>query len=208
MPIFPGAVIRENVPSEVQVQILSKFELSTNQFFLYPAQFWPHKNHTLLINAIQKVIETNPTINLVFTGSNKGNLSYIENYIKERNLSNHIKIMGFVSNEELFTLYKNAISLVMPTFLGPSNMPPLEAAFLDCPVLISDLEGHRELMKTYATYFDPTNVDDLTTKLLSCINKEKSNEKFDTSGFNIENAITALEASLLKIIPIRSTWGH
>ncbi|MFC3559915.1 glycosyltransferase [Pedobacter jamesrossensis] len=45
---------------------------------------------------------------------------------------------GFVTNEELNVFYKNAISLVMPTFMGPTNMPLLEAQALGCPVICTD----------------------------------------------------------------------
>lgn len=208
MPIFPGSVINENVSMEAQYEVLHKFELVKDQFFIYPAQFWPHKNHTILIEAMQEVSNIHPKVKLILTGSNKGNISYVANYIKERNLSDHVKILGFVGNEELYTFYKNAIALVMPTFLGPSNMPPLEAAFLNCPVVISDLEGHRELMKDYATYFDPNNIADLTNKMLQCISSEEKEYVFDTTSFNINVAMSALELALLKIRKIRSTWGH
>lgn len=208
MPIFPGGVINENATTEVQNQILESFELIKNQFFIYPAQFWPHKNHRVLIEAMEEITKLHPNVKLILTGSNKGNLSYIENYIKEHNLSCHIKILGFVSNEALFTFYKNAIALVMPTYLGPSNMPPLEAAFLNCPVIISNIEGHRELMKDYATYFDPSSVDDLTSKMLQQINSPHHGKTFDTHSFNIDAAMKELETALLKIRPIRATWGH
>lgn len=208
MPIFPGSVIRENVSTATQKDILNKFGISSNQFFIYPAQFWPHKNHYILIEAMQKISKLHPNVKLILTGSEKGNLEYIKNCIREKKLNGQIKILGFVNNAELFTFYKNAIALVMPTFLGPSNMPPLEAASLNCPVVLSDLTGHRELLKDYATYFDPTNIDDLTEKMLSIINAEKSKKPFDSNEFNIDNAMAALETSLLKIRPIRLTWNY
>lgn len=208
VPMFPGAIIRENVPLQLQEELLTKFKLTKDQFFIYPAQFWPHKNHILLIEAMEKVAQIHPKIKLILTGSNKGNLSYITSCINERKLNDSIQIMGFVSNEELFTFYKNAIALVMPTYLGPSNMPPLEAANLGCPVLLSDLEGHREMMGDYATYFDPTNVEDLSSKLLASIDGQKGNNEFDNRLFSIENALSAIETALLKVKPIRSTWGH
>ncbi|MNK49713.1 Glycosyl transferases group 1 [compost metagenome] len=207
MPIFPGGIINENVPIDTQKNILTRFNISENKFFIYPAQFWAHKNHIALIDAMREIIKLHPDVKLILTGSDKGNLGYIKDCIKEKNLNKNIQIVGFVSNEELFTFYKNAIALVMPTFLGPSNMPPLEAAFLDCPVILSDLNGHRELMKDYATYFDPTDVSDLHNKMLEHINSNKT-ETFNNSYFTIKNSVIALEAALLKLKPVRFTWGH
>ena len=41
-------------------------------------------------------------------------------------------------------LYTEALALVMPTYFGPTNLPPLEAFQTGTPVLYSDLPGMRE----------------------------------------------------------------
>ena len=73
----------------------------------------------------------NTKIDAVFSGSDKGNLSYIKKLSKDLEISKNIKYLGFIDESELPILYKNAISLVMPSYFGPTNIPPLEA--LPCP---------------------------------------------------------------------------
>lgn len=206
MPIFPGEVINENITQNKQKIILKDAQLEPKKFFLYPAQFWAHKNHTLLIDAFEQVIQKHSQLNLVFTGSDKGNLEYIKSYIHQKKLDDHIKILGFVSNEQLFAYYKNAIALVMPTFLGPSNMPPLEAAFLGCPVLLSDMKGHRELLGDYGKYFDPHDVNALSQKMLNQLEQKTNNEFLYKENFNIDSALIKLENIFSKITIIRKTW--
>ncbi|MBC6112175.1 glycosyltransferase family 4 protein [Pedobacter fastidiosus] len=207
MPMFPGAIINHNVNKDEQQAILNRYGLRENEFFIYPAQFWAHKNHIILIDSLKLVLAEKPNVKLVFTGSNKGNLDYIKNYIQNENLGEHIKVLGFVSNEELYTFYKNAIALTMPTFLGPSNMPPLEAANLGCPVILSDLEGHRELMGAYASYFNPLNTEELSEKMLFQINMQKSKKDFENKDiFSVGNAMVAFETALLEIIQVRKNW--
>lgn len=206
MPIFPSTVIYEEVGTDSQIQFLDKVEITSKKFFLYPAQFWGHKNHTLLIDAFSRISYRELGIKLVFTGSDKGNLGYIKKYVSTNSIQDYVIFLGFVSNKELYTLYKNAAALVMPTYLGPSNMPPLEAANLGCPVIISDLEGHREIMGDYAEYFKTNDVDELKDKLIKVLTLPKEQPKYLLKTFNIENTIICLEKSLINIIPIRKTW--
>jgi glycosyltransferase involved in cell wall biosynthesis len=208
MPIFPGDVINQMVEEDTQKMILQQFGLVENCFFLYPAQFWAHKNHVLLIDALKIVLCQFPRIKLVLTGSNKGNLDYIKSYINNLGLQENIKILGFVSNQELYTLYKNAIALTMPTFLGPSNMPPLEAANLGCPVILSDLEGHKELMANYATYFNPLKKEELAEKMLDQINSNDKGKIFENRNtYHIDSSMLALENAFTKAIKIRKNWA-
>ena len=69
--------------------------------------------------------------------------------------------LGYVSDGELVTLYKRARALVMPTFFGPTNIPPLEAFSLGCPVAISDVRGITEQVGDAAVTFDPEDVDSI-----------------------------------------------
>ena len=51
-------------------------------------------------------------------------------------------------------LYKKALALVMPTYFGPTNLPPLEAFRSGTPVLYSDLPGMREQVGDAAILLD------------------------------------------------------
>ncbi|PWS26407.1 hypothetical protein DHW03_16635 [Pedobacter yonginense] len=208
MPMFPGNIINQHVEQSEQHLILQQYGLNKNEFFIYPAQFWAHKNHITLIDAFKLLLSKRPNLKLVLTGSDKGNLEYIKFYLNNNNLKGDVKMLGFVSNAELYTFYKNAIALTMPTFLGPSNMPPLEAANLGCPVLLSDLEGHRELMGDYPTYFDPLNAEDLAEKMWLQVNAISEQKPFPhQTKFSTASAMEALEKTFLKVLKIRKNWA-
>ena len=49
----------------------------------------------------------------------------------------------------------------MPTFFGPTNIPPLEAFFLGCPVAVSRIYGMPEQVGDAALLFDPTSVEEM-----------------------------------------------
>jgi glycosyltransferase involved in cell wall biosynthesis len=127
-------------------------------FVFYPAQFWAHKNHIVLIEAITWLRDKkNTVINCYFTGHDYGNLTFIKNIIKKNNLDDQIFIPGFINHDELVYLYKNALAMVFPSLMGPNNLPPLEAAAFGCPVLYSDIPGHIEQMENVGLPIDAKN---------------------------------------------------
>lgn len=207
MPIFPGGVINVELSDTEQDLIIKRLKVKKNRFIFYPAQFWAHKNHTLLIDAFEQLSKKHKTLKLVLTGGDKGNLNYIVNYIEEKKLSDNVMLLGFVENDVVYSLYKNALCLVMPSFLGPSNMPPLEAAHLNCPVILSNLAGHQELLSDYGVYFDPSDYHDLVRKIEDLLENRQPNPIFHNKEiFNVQNSVKAFEKYLSSIIPIRNTW--
>jgi glycosyltransferase involved in cell wall biosynthesis len=68
---------------------------------------------------------------------------------------------GYMSTEELAWLYRHARALVMPTFFGPTNIPPLEAMAFGCPVAVSGVYGMPEQCGNAALYFDPANIGEI-----------------------------------------------
>ena len=63
-----------------------------------------------------------------------------------------MKFLGLVPDEDVSALYEGALALVMPSYCGPTNIPPLEAVTLGCPVIYSDLPEFREQMRDAALY--------------------------------------------------------
>lgn len=133
-----------------------------NNFLFYPAQFWPHKNHIVILLAL-KILQQKYNLNLsvVFTGSDKGNLSYIKEMVDKLGLENQVHFLGFVSTQKLILLYKNAFALVFPSFFGPDNIPPLEAFALGCPVIAARVSGSEYQLDGAAILFDPKNEHEL-----------------------------------------------
>lgn len=136
---------------------IQKFHLG-GDYLLYPAQFWPHKNHVACIQAL-KILhhQYHRRISLVFVGSDKKNLSYVQNYSAGENMSEFVHILGFIPRQDLIVLYQNAFALVFPTFFGPDNIPPLEAFALRCPIIASKVSGADEQLGDAALLFDPHN---------------------------------------------------
>lgn len=175
-------------------------------FFFYPAKYWPHKNHYHLIKAFSIFSKKYPEVKLILTGYHQNNKQYIDECIKQQNLEDKVIQLGVVSVEQLKWLYLNAKGMIMTTLLGPTNMPLMEAYYLNCKVLCSNLEGHQEQLGNYGRYFDALDDTDIANKLeltyldhTTTIGKDPLDEYKET--------IILLKAMFEKAKNIRRTWG-
>ena len=208
VPMFAGKITALNVaPGEIN-SILSKYSLEAGRFFFYPAQFWSHKNHYGLLKAFRIFVDQNPGTKLVFTGSDKGNLSYIKSVINALKLDDEVIITGFVSNETLFAFYKTAISLVMPSYLGPTNLPLLEAQAIGCPVICNDFKGHREMLASGNNLFvKPGDHEELCNAMLSMYGGASPTDGMVNGVFNRENCMKSIENAFLSLTSARKLFG-
>jgi glycosyltransferase involved in cell wall biosynthesis len=129
-----------SVPEQVEPEKLDK------EHFIYPSMFWPHKNHTTLIDAFKKFIEEHGEVAyLVLTG--EGRLrSAIEKVAQDSGISHLIRFEGLVTRSRLMSLIAGSRGLLMPSLLGPSNIPPLEAVLLGIPVAVSDAHSMETML--------------------------------------------------------------
>ena len=138
------------------------------KFLFYPAQFWQHKNHIRLIDAIHEVAaETCPDVQLVLSGAKCYEYEKVMQYVKKRGLLDRVHFVGYVPDADLRGFYVRARALIMPTFFGPTNIPPLEALATGCPAIVSGIYGMAEQSGDAALYFDPKSISEMA----KCITK-------------------------------------
>jgi glycosyltransferase involved in cell wall biosynthesis len=109
-------------------------------YLLYPAQFWPHKDHATLLDAMTLL----PEYHLALVGSDKGQLDRVRKHCQHLGLNDRVHFLGFVETETLVSLYQHAHALAYTSLLGPENLPPLEACALNCPAIVADVPGAAE----------------------------------------------------------------
>jgi glycosyltransferase involved in cell wall biosynthesis len=137
---------------------------------LYPANAWPHKNHTRLLQAFDLIRRERPELRLILTGSGLGSLPQHEN----------VEIRGHVARDELIHLYRTAQALVFPSLYEGFGLPPLEAMACGCPVAASNAAALPEILGDGCRYFDPTDPEDIAGTVLDVLAAGMA--AFDTHG--------------------------
>ena len=165
-----------------KIIIKKKYSLSESYIF-YPAQFWAHKNHVYLIQGLKKLEDKYKIkLNVIFSGGDKGNKSYIKEVAHKLGLKERVKFAGFVDNDEMIALYLQSIALVMPSYFGPTNLPPLEAFELGVPVLYSDLPGLRDQVGESALLMDLKKPESMADQLFKLLNQSDLRNTLIASG--------------------------
>lgn len=131
------------------------------KFFFYPAQFWQHKNHKHLLLALAKLKERGVEAHFVFVGSKKNGYEEVMELIREKGLEKNVTILGYVEDALMRLLYKRARAMLMPTYFGPTNIPPLEAMAMGCPVAVSDRYAMPWQVQEAGLTFSPDCVDEI-----------------------------------------------
>jgi glycosyltransferase involved in cell wall biosynthesis len=165
------------------VNICEKYRLGVPYVF-YPAQFWAHKNHVYLLEGLRALEGIHGIrVGAIFSGGDKGNRHYIEDYVRKLGLQDRIRFIGFVANEEIIELYRQSIALVMPSYFGPTNLPPLEAFHLGVPVLYLDKAGLRDQVGNAALLMDFRKPESMAHHLKNLLEDSQLRDQLVVAGY-------------------------
>jgi len=150
-------------PPAISRSILEKHNLDDKTYCIYPANFWPHKNHPMLISAFNLFQKRNPQLelHLVLTGADVGNNKILTDSVNQMKLSRHVHFTGYLSEEELSVLWQHAHFLIYPSLFEGFGIPLVEAMKYKKPVLASNVTSIPEVAGDAALYFDPKKPEEI-----------------------------------------------
>lgn len=144
---------RELDPAEVA----AKFSLPET-FFVLSNQFSHHKNHLVVLDAVRILRDVHGIdATVVCTGSTYGfrgddYMQRVDAFLDQHHLRNNIRILGLISRAEQMALTRRAIAVLQPSrFEGWSTVVE-DSKSLGKPILVSDLEVHREQAPAGGTF--------------------------------------------------------
>jgi glycosyltransferase involved in cell wall biosynthesis len=154
-------------------------ELKINfPYLIYPANFYPHKNHRNLFTAFSQLVKRKGFENykLILTGAGTEHFTYsnaVDFGAKQSDINDfNILGLGYQENYVIDILIKNARMLVSPSLYEAQCMPGMDAWSLGTPTAISDIEPYRENESLYSiktAFFNPLNPDDIANVLEFCL---------------------------------------
>jgi len=203
----------EHLPSNDEVlEVRQKYRV-LNPYLIYPAQFWPHKNHVNLLKSLE-ILQNKYRYNfdLVLVGADKGNLEYVRSVAENLNLKDTIHFLGFISREDLIALYCGAFALTFVTYFGPENIPPLEAFVCRCPVIASSVAGAAEQLGEAALLVDPSHPEDIALAIAELKTNPILREELISKGELRAKKYTGFDfvGDIFKLFdefePVRDNW--
>lgn len=181
-------------------------------YLLYPAQFWPHKNHVGLLLGLRQLIDKGFPVHLVLVGSDKGNLGAVLDAVRRLDLLSVVHVMGFVTRAELVRLYHHAVAMPYVSFFGPENLPPLEAFALGCPVVAARVAGSESQLGSAAILVDPADPADIAAGVERVLVDHQLRDQLVAAGraraqkFTSEDFVDGVVRACDDLEPMIRTW--
>jgi glycosyltransferase involved in cell wall biosynthesis len=128
-------------------------------FFFYPANFWAHKNHEVLLIAYQLYLASagDRARDLVLTGHLDERARYLQRLAQDLAILPRVKFLGHVPEATLAELYSTASCLVFPSLYEGFGIPILEAMSFGLPIVCSREASIPEIAGEAALYTDTRN---------------------------------------------------
>jgi glycosyltransferase involved in cell wall biosynthesis len=140
-----------------QEEVLSRLGLAANRFLLYPANFWAHKNHQMLLVAFGMYRARHPAsdLKLVCTGVLGPRGERLRVAADRMGLDDRVVFPGYVPRDDLAVLLSACRALIFPSLYEGFGMPVVEAMKFAKPVLCSAVASLPEIAGSAALFFDP-----------------------------------------------------
>jgi glycosyltransferase involved in cell wall biosynthesis len=142
------------------------------RYFLLPNQFWAHKNHMAVLQAVDRLKRAGTNVLVLCTGNTKdyrhNGSPYVESlrsFIEANDLHDHIKILGLIDHGDVLFLMRHCVAVINPSRFEGWSSTVEEAKSMGKPVILSRIGVHVEQDPPHGHYFNLDDTADLSNTL-------------------------------------------
>lgn len=167
---------------KTNAEVIKKYNLSPKKYFFFPANTWPHKNLSRLLQAFATIKDKYPEIEVVLVVQSAQIDPKLKKIINKNDLEKRIKFTGFVDDKYMQYIFKNSLAVVSPSLFEGFGIPPLEAMKNGVPVACSNVTSHPEICGNAALYFDPLSIDAMAKSMEKLITSSRLRKTLISKG--------------------------
>ncbi|MGP1470705.1 MAG: glycosyltransferase family 4 protein [Schwartzia sp. (in: firmicutes)] len=162
-------------------EVRKKYALP-DKFFFLPNQYWVHKNHKIVLEALRILKEQGKVVHVVSTGNTKdyrnpGYFAALQDWIRQYDIGDRYIILGMVPYADVQSLAEAAWAYINPSLFEGWSTTVEEAKYRGKPILLSDLKVHREQAPKKGVYFNPMDPNELAEKMWQMWNRDDMKEE-------------------------------
>ena len=169
-------VLRFPNTTTLSVELISREELNSlyptqQPYFFLPNQFWMHKNHKVVVEALRR---TPSEVVVVCTGpmEDPRNRSYVPELlatVKAAGLENRFICLGVVPYKTLVSLMHHSVAVLQPSLFEGWSTSVEESKAMAKRIILSDIEVHREQAPSRGVYFSPGSGEELASAMKNAL---------------------------------------
>jgi glycosyltransferase involved in cell wall biosynthesis len=135
-----------------------------SRFIYLPNQYWKHKNHQVVIQAVAALSSRAPGVIVVSSGSSAdhrdpGHFERLRGLARELGVERRYRYIGLVPHEDVLQLALKSVAVINPSFVEGWSTTVEESKSLGVPLLLSSIAVHHEQAGNAAIFFDPHSVE-------------------------------------------------
>lgn len=209
--VFVIPLAARNILSKCSYNPLKRYGID-KPFFLFVGTLEPRKNLINLLSAyaaLSKSIKSK--VIFVIAGQKGWGRLNLKAIIPQLDLTENVKVLGYVDDETLATLYSNAQFLAMPSLYEGFGLPLVEAMSYGKPVLTANNSSMPEVAGNAGLLVDALNVNSISLGLKEMIENNglrerlAKNAQLNASRFSWDKSAMNLIKVFEKAIEIRKT---
>jgi glycosyltransferase involved in cell wall biosynthesis len=165
------------------------------EYAVYPANFWPHKNHERLLAAAARVAAQDPGFLLVLCGAPDEAREALRGKVTAAGLGANVRVLPYLDDADTTALLAGAELLVFPSLFEGFGIPVLEAMALRTPVACSDLPALLELAGDAALFFDPLDEAGIAQSILRLWTEDETRDRLVAKGVARAQKVTKIDVA-------------
>ena len=158
----------------LNVALLSRAELEMQYpvhepYFFLPNQFWQHKNHAVVVEALRR---TSREIRVVCTGTMQDfrDVTYVPSLmdkVKQAGVEHRFVCLGVVPYPTMVSLMHHSVAVVQPSLFEGWSTTVEESKSMRKQIILSNIDVHLEQAPERGVYFSPDSPEELA----ACLNR-------------------------------------
>jgi glycosyltransferase involved in cell wall biosynthesis len=173
---IPNFISFENLKTRINF----KRKYKVDKYILAVGRFSKEKGFEYLLKSFKLVLEKRKDIKLVVIGGKRDYIRIVEKLAKSLGIIDNILILSNVSDEEVYSAFKHAELVVIPSIYEPFGIVALEAMYFGKPIIAFKVGGLKEIVKNKVNgvLVREKNFKELANAILKILGNPKMKKKF------------------------------
>src|SRR6185436_16502663 len=209
VPNAIDAAILEDPGEEVMERVKERYQIR-GRFVLYAGNIKPHKNLERLIAAFGQLKQRpgHDDLKLLIIGDDVASYGSLRRSMEGAGVRQDVRFFGFVPQQTLAALYRQASVFAFPSLYEGFGLPPLEAMACGTPVVTSRISSLPEVTGDAALLVDPYSVDDIADGLERVLGDQAFADELRRKGrlraasFSWERSVKALHEGYMQVLGV------
>jgi hypothetical protein len=160
--------------NEYCFDLIAKYNIEAYKYYVVSNQFWQHKNHIVILNALKYIM--NAGIEIPFRIISTGLINdprdptaskILKEYLNINKLGSYFIMTDIIPYEDVLALQYYSIAIIQPSLFEGWNTAVEECKRIGKKIILSNIDVHIEQSPENVVFFDPTNANELANVLLN-----------------------------------------